>query len=58
MTPIADAARTVAVRTGLLRFLRRTADELGVCRSTVLDEARTVLARDESLSADLTSDEP
>jgi hypothetical protein len=58
MTPIADLARTVAVRTALLRFLRRTADKLGVPRSVVLDEARTVLTRDQILAADLTNDQP
>jgi hypothetical protein len=57
MRPIAKLALTVTVRTGLLWLLRRIADELGVPRSTVLDEARTVLANDEDLAVDLAGDE-
>lgn len=57
MRPIAKPALTVTVRIGLLWLLRRIADEIGVPRSTVLDEAKAVLAGDEDLITDLTSDE-
>jgi hypothetical protein len=57
MRLIVEPAFTVTVRIGLLRFMRRIADEIGVSRLAVLDEARTVLARDEALAGDLTSDE-
>jgi hypothetical protein len=57
MMSIAKPALTVIVRTSVLWLVRRIADECGVPRSMVLNEARTVLGRDEDLAADLTSDE-
>jgi hypothetical protein len=54
---IGDPALSVTVRANLLRLLRKIAGEMAIPRSRVLDVARTVLANDQNLLADLSNDD-
>ena len=57
MRPIAEAAFTVTVRTGLLWLIKSIADKLSVPRTMVLNEVQRVLAHDENLALDLSGDD-